>query len=147
MAVFLNNTAGFKIQTGGSTYVDLSDHVESITINRDFDELEVTAMGDTGHRFVKGLEASKISITFYNDDSTGSVLQTLQSVWGQSAAFKIVQVQSAGSATVSATNPLYSGLVLVNKTTDVNGAVGDIGKQQLTFTVNGSIAVATTGTW
>ena len=64
MAVFLNNTAGFKIQTGGSTYVDLSDHVESITINRDFDELEVTAMGDTGHRFVNGLEASKISITF-----------------------------------------------------------------------------------
>ena len=40
MAVFLNNTVGFKIGT-----VDLSDHVKQITINQKFDELEVTAMG------------------------------------------------------------------------------------------------------
>ncbi len=33
-------------------------HVTSITLNRTFDELEVTAMGDTSHKFVKGLEAS-----------------------------------------------------------------------------------------
>ena len=40
MAVFLNNKVGVKINT-----VDLSDNVTSITLNRTFDELEVTAMG------------------------------------------------------------------------------------------------------
>jgi hypothetical protein len=40
MAVFLNNKVGVKVNT-----VDLSDHVTSVTLNRSFDELEVTAMG------------------------------------------------------------------------------------------------------
>jgi hypothetical protein len=41
--------------------VDLTDHCTSATISRVFDELEVTAMGDTSHVFVKGLEASTIT--------------------------------------------------------------------------------------
>jgi hypothetical protein len=36
---------------------------------------------------------------------------------------------------------------LVNNTTDVNGAVGDIGTQSITWNVSGTVAVATTGTW
>lgn len=150
MAIFLNNQVGVKLQsstTGTVTYQDLSDHVKSVTITRQFDELDVSAMGSLGHQFVRGLESSTVAIEFYNDDATTSVLATLQSQWGTNAAFKIVQTASGGSATVSATNPLYSGLILVNKTTDVNGAVGDIATQSITFTVSGVITVATTGTW
>ena len=62
MAVFLNNKVGVKINS-----VDLSDHATAVTINRTFDELEVTAMGDSGHKFVKGLEASSVTIDFMND--------------------------------------------------------------------------------
>lgn len=142
MAVFLNNTVGFKIGT-----VDLSDHVKQITINQKFDELEVTAMGDTGHKFVKGLESSSITVSFLNDDATASVLATLEAAYGTSAAFKAVQVASAGTATVSATNKLYSGLILINNLTPINGAVGDISTQDITFTVNGAITVADTGTF
>jgi len=142
MAVFLNNTVGFKIGT-----VDLSDHVKQITINQKFDELEVTAMGDTGHKFVKGLESSSITVSFLNDDATASVLATLEAAYGTSAAFKAVQVASAGSATVSATNKLYSGLILINNLTPINGAVGDISTQDITFTVNGAITVADSGTF
>ncbi len=67
MAVFLNNKVGVKINT-----VDLSDHVTAVTLNRTFDELEVTAMGDSGHKFVKGLEASSVTIDFLNDTATAS---------------------------------------------------------------------------
>lgn len=147
MAVFLNNTVGFKIATSGGTYVDLSDHVKQITINQKFDELEVTAMGDTGHKFVKGLESSSITVSFLNDDATASVLATLEAVYGTSAGFKAVQVASAGSATVSTTNKLYSGLLLINNLTPINGAVGDISTQDITFTVNGAITVADSGTF
>lgn len=149
MAIFLNNNVGFQIQVSAA-YIDLSNHVKSVTINKTFDELEVTAMGDTGHKFVAGLEASTIAVDFFNDTATASVLQTLNSLVGTSAAFKVCQTVTAGSpttATISATNPLYSGLVLVNKLTPVNGTVADISMQSLTFTVNGSVAINPSGTW
>ena len=147
--IFMQNKAGFQIQSS-SAYVDLTDHVQSITINRNFDELEVTAMGSSGRQYVAGLEVSTIAVDFLNDDSTGSVMQTLNALVGTQAAFKICQTTVAGTpstATISAQNPLYSGLVLVNKLTPIAGKVGDIAMQSLTFTFSGAITVSPTGTW
>ena len=134
MAVFLNNGVSVTVNS-----VDLSDHVTSITLNRTFDELEVTAMGDSGHKFVKGLEASSITIDFLNDTATGEVLQTLQAAWGTNVTVVVKQT----SAALSATNPSYTMTCLVNNTTDINGAVGDLGTQSVTWNVSGTIAVAT----
>ena len=78
MAVFLNNQVGVKINS-----VDLSDLVTAVTINRSFDELEVTAMGDSAHKFVKGLEASSVTIDFLNDTAATKTLATLQAAWEQ----------------------------------------------------------------
>jgi len=139
MAVFLNNKVGVKVNS-----VDLSDHTTSVTINRSFDELEVTAMGDSGHKFVKGLEASSVTIDFLNDTASASVLATLQAAWGTNVT--VVFLQDKGSA-VSATNPLYTMTCLVNNTTDINGAVADLGTQSVTWNVSGTIAVANTGTF
>ena len=134
MAVFLNNGVVLTVNA-----VDLSDHVTAVTINRSFDELEVTAMGDSGHKFVKGLEASSITIDFLNDTATGEVLQTLQAAWGTSVTVTAKQTSEA----VSAANPLYTMSCLINNTTDINGSVADISMQSLTFNVNGTIAVTT----
>jgi hypothetical protein len=134
MAVFLNNGVVLTVNS-----VDLSDHVTAVTINRSFDELEVTAMGDSGHKFVKGLEASSITIDFLNDTATSEVLQTLQAVWGTNTTVTVKQT----SAVVSATNPLYTMTCLINNTTDVNGSVADLSTQSLTFNVSGTIAVTT----
>ena len=139
MAVFLSNNVGVKVNS-----VDLSDHVTSVTINRSFDELEVTAMGDSGHKFVKGLEASSITIDFLNDTASANVLATLQAAWGTNVP--IVLLQTKGTA-VSATNPLYTATCLINNTTDINGAVGDMSTQSITFNVSGTIAVASTGSF
>jgi hypothetical protein len=139
MAVFLNNKVGVKVNT-----VDLSDHVTSVTLNRSFNELSVTAMGDTGEKYVKGLETSNVSISFLNDTASANVLATLQAAWGTSVT--VVLLQEKGTA-VSATNPLYTMTCLVNNTTDINGGVGDLGTQDVTWTVNGAITVATTGTF
>ena len=139
MAVFLNNQVGVKVNS-----VDLSDHVNQVTLNRNFDQLEVTAMGDSGHRFIKGLEASSISLDFLNDTASASVLQTLQAAWGTNVT--LVLLQNKGTA-VSATNPLYTMTVLVNNTTDINGATGDLSTQNVTWQVSGTIAVANTGSF
>jgi len=134
MAIFLSNGVVVTLNS-----VALSDHVTSATINRSFDELEVTAMGDTAHKFVKGLEASTITLDFLNDTATSNVLQTLQAAWGTTVALTLKQT----SAATSATNPLYSTTVLVNNTTDINGAVGDISTQSITFTCNSPIVITT----
>jgi hypothetical protein len=139
MAVFMSNNVGVKVNS-----VDLSDHVTSVTLNRSFDELEVTAMGDSGHKFIKGLEASSITIDFLNDTATANVLATLQAAWGTNVP--IVLLQQKGTA-VSATNPLYTATCLINNTTDINGAVADLAVQSLTFNVSGTVAVASTGTF
>jgi hypothetical protein len=134
MAVFLNNGVVLTVNA-----VDLSDHVTAVTINRAFDELEVTAMGDGGHKFVKGLEASSITIDFLNDTASAETLQTLQAVWGTNTTVTVKQT----SAATSATNPLYTMTCLINNTTDINGSVADISTQSITFNVSGTIAITT----
>ena len=139
MAVFLNNKVGIKVNS-----VDLSDHVTSVTLNRQFDELDVTAMGDSSRKAVKGLESSSVTIDFLNDTAAANVLATLQAAWGTTVT--LVLLQEKGTA-VSATNPLYTMSVLVNGTQDINGAVGDIGSQSVTWNCNSTVAVTTTGTF
>jgi hypothetical protein len=139
MAVFLNNKVGVKVNS-----VDLSDHVTSVTLNRNFDEIEITSMGDSSHKFTKGLEASSVTIDFLNDTAAANVLATLQAAWGTTVT--VVLLQEKGTA-VSATNPLYTMSVLVNGTTDINGGVGDISSQSLTFNCNSTVAVTSTGTF
>jgi hypothetical protein len=134
VSVYLSNGVVLTVNA-----VDLSNLVSAVTINRSFDELEVTAMGDSGHKFVKGLEASSITIDFFNDEATSKTLQTLQTVWGTSTTVTVKQTSSA----TSATNPLYTMSCLVNNTTPINGAVGDISTQSVTWNVNGTIAVTT----
>lgn len=139
MAVFLNNKVGVKVNS-----VDLSSHVQSASINRNFSELDVTAMGDSGVKRIKGLEDSSVSISFLNDTATSQTLQTLQAAWGTNVT--VVMIQDS-TAAVSATNPLYTMTCLVNGTSDIAGAVSDLGMQDVSWNVSGTIAVATTGTW
>ena len=139
MAVFLNNTVGLKINA-----IDLSDHVTSVTLNYAADELEVTAMGDSAHKFVKGLESGTLTVSLLNDTATSNVLQTLNAAFGTTVAVKMVQAKVPA---VSATNPLYTFDIFVNNLTPIAGAVGDIGSQELSFTLNSAVTVATTGTF
>ena len=134
MAVYLANTGVLTVNA-----VDLSSLVSNVTINRAFDELECTALGDSGHRFVKGLEASSITIDFFNDSESAKTLATLNSTWGTNTTVTFKQFAGA----TSATNPLYTMTCLVNNTTPVNGAVGDLSTQSVTWNVSGTIAITT----
>lgn len=135
MAVYLSNTVVVTLNS-----VVLTNNVTSATINRTFDELEVTAMGDTAHKFVKGLEASTITLDFLSDTAAANVNATLRAAWGTTVPLTLKQT----SAAVGVDNPLYSTTILVNNTTDINGAVGDIATQSITFTCNSPIVITTT---
>ena len=95
---------------------------------------------DTAHKFAKGLEASTITLDFLNDTAASNVNATLQAAWGTTVALTLKQT----SAAISATNPEFQTTVLVNNTQDVNGAVGDISTQSITFTCQSPIVVDVT---
>lgn len=139
MAIFLQNNVGVKINS-----VDLSDHVTSVTLTQNFDELEVTALGDTAHKFAKGLEASTLVLDFLNDFAAANVQATLQSAYGTTVTAVLLPVK--GTA-VSATNPLYTVSILINNLTPLNGAVGDISNSSMTFTCNSTVVQTTSGTF
>ena len=141
MAVFLSNGAVVTLNS-----VDISAYVTGVTINRSFDELEITAMGDSAHKFVKGLEASTITLDLLNNDAasgTGAVTATLAAAWGTTVPLVIKR----NSGAISTTNPEYQTTVLVNNTQDLNGAVGDISNSSITFTCNSTVVQTTTGTF
>jgi hypothetical protein len=139
MAIFLQNNVGVKINS-----VDLSDHITSVTLTQTFDELEVTALGDSAHKMVKGLEASTLTLNFLNDFAAASVQATLQAAYGTTVTAVLLPVK--GTA-VSATNPLYTVSILVNNLTPLNGAVGDISNSSMSFTCNSTVVQTTTGSF
>jgi len=139
MAIFLQNNVGVKINS-----VDLSDHITSVTLTQNFDELEVTALGDTAHKFAKGLEASTLTLDFLNDFAAANVQATLQAAYGTTVTAVLIPVK--GTA-VSATNPLYTVSIIVNNLTPLNGAVGDISTSSMSFTCNSTVVQTTTGSF
>ena len=95
---------------------------------------------DSAHKFVKGLEASTITLDLLNDNAAAGVTATLASAWGTTVPLVIKRTNAA----ISTTNPEYQTTVLVNNTQDLNGTVGDISSQSITFTCNSVIVVDTT---
>ena len=139
MAIFLNNKVGFKLNS-----VDFSNHVTAFTLNRKADLIEVSAMGDTSHKYVAGLSADTLTVSLLNDTASSSILATLQAAYGTTVPFTCIQDTTAA---VSATNKLYSGTLIVDNLTDINGAVADEATLDITFTCNSKTAEASSGTW
>lgn len=144
MAQFINNKVGVKLGSSDPASIDLSAYCTSFTLTRSFDEINVTAMGDTGVRQIAGLETSTLTIEFINDNASGAVLQTLNTLLGTNAYFKVANDKTASG---SAANPFFSGLVLINSITPINGAVGDLSTQSVTFNVSGGVTKTETGTF
>ena len=143
MAIYLNNNVGVKLATNAAPTtpsIDISSYVTNAVINQIVDELEVTAMGDTAHKFVAGLQSATFSVDFINDWAAASVNETLSAAFGKTLAVSVITVK--GTA-VSATNPTYQFSILVNNLTPIGqGGVAEIANSSLSFTVNSAVTVS-----
>ena len=145
MAIYLNNKVGVKLATAAAPTtpsVDISDLVTSAVINQIVDELEITTMSDTAHRFVQGLSSGSFTIDFLNDWDSADVMQTLNAAFGQTLSVSVITVKGT---TVSAANPTYQFSILVNNLTPLGtGGVSEIASSSVTFTLNSAITVSPT---
>jgi hypothetical protein len=143
MAIYLNNNVGVKLATNAAPTtpsVDISSLVTSAVINQIVDELEVTAMGDSAHKFVAGLQSGTFTIDFINDWANTTVMQTLNEAFGKTLAVSVITVKGT---TVSAANPSYQFSILVNNLTPIGTAgTAEVATSSITFTLNSALTVS-----
>jgi hypothetical protein len=127
---FLSN-ATINITQGVTSY-DLSDQGNACTITIGQDSLESTAFGDTGHRFVGGLQSVEVSIDFFLSYGTDEVETALAAMVGQGDTTLVI---SPSGATESPTNPEYTITnAMLENFTPINSTVGELATVTATFT-------------
>jgi hypothetical protein len=126
---FLSN-ATVNLTQGATTY-DLSDQVQSVTLTVGNDALEATAMGDTGRKFVAGLQSVEVTMTLYLSYGSSEVEDALQNCVGKSSTLVI----SPSGTTESATNPEYTITnAYLENFTPINSTFGELATVDVTFT-------------
>lgn len=119
--------------------VDLSDHVQSVTINYDSDQVEITAMGDTSHKFTGGLYNVSVDVQMFQDFAASEVEASVFDLVGSTTTVVIKPTSGA----VAADNPSYTiADTFVSSHQPLSGAVGDMAMVSLSF-VGGTMTKAT----
>ncbi|NDE71763.1 MAG: hypothetical protein EB054_03525 [Actinobacteria bacterium] len=113
---------------GGTT---ISDHVSSVTLNREVDAVEITAMSDTDHVFLKGLNANSVSLEFFNDFAATSVNSLIDDAMGTYLNLKLIPV----SGTVTSTNPSYTMSCFIQQWQPISGTPQDVATASVTWPV------------
>jgi hypothetical protein len=135
MAKFLYKNAFFQVNS-----VDLSNRVESLTLNVGAETPETTAMSDGTRQRVASFVDWSIDCTWRQDFAASNVDDTLFDLVG-AVAFAIEIRPDAGA--VSATNPKFTGNALLASYSPLTGSVGDVASAPSTFQGDGTLTRAT----
>lgn len=123
--------------------LDVTDQLQKVETSFQTDEKDVTTFAADGAKVVKGgLESGSLKLTLMQDMTSGGLDDVM---W---AAFKsrtpISFHTQLVEGTVTATNPSYSGLVLIDKWIPINGSPGDEAKVDVEFPTSGPTLRSTT---
>jgi len=118
---------------------DLSDHVESLTINYGAETPEQTAMSDITRRRLPGLIDWTVDVTFRSDFAAANLDSIIFPLVGGIAVVLIIKPTSAA---VSSSNPTFTGNVLVATYNPLAGTVGDTSNSTVVLTGDGTLVRA-----
>jgi hypothetical protein len=121
--------------------VDLSNHVDSVEVQTNVDDVDITAMGASAHQHAPGLRNDKITVNFLQDFAASSVDATLFPLLS-STGFSVVVVPV--NAAVSTTNPSYTATCVMFTYSPLSGKVGERSDTSVEFQATGLIVKATT---
>jgi hypothetical protein len=118
--------------------IDLSDHVNQVTVTETVNEVETSAFGNSNVTRVGGLRDSSISLTFHQNFAVGEVYATLKDKVGSIGTVQVIP----NGTTISATNPSISLEVLYTEMSHLDGSIGELSTASVTWPAN-SITKAT----
>lgn len=142
MAKFIGKNTRVKVGTA-----DLTGNIASITINETVDEIESTAFNQAARSRIAGLKDASVTIDFHSDNGSGSVNETLASVFGGTTEVKVLAGTALSQSTASATGPMYTVTVLCSQNDPVNSQVGDISTFSVTWPAVTEVTKSTSGTF
>jgi len=125
-----------SITIGG---IDLSDHINNITLETKYDIIETTTFGSTAKTRVAGLADNQVTLDFMQDFGSNSVEATIYPLLGTTTSIVIKPV----AGTTTTTNPQYTVSALVADWTPLKGGVGQLATASVTWPVSGVITRAT----
>lgn len=142
MAKFVLKDAYVNLNVNSTDY-DLSDHVESVTVEGTQDTPESTSMGDDWRTVLGGLKAFSVALNFRQDYAANEVDAALWAAFEYNdTGTSTITVRPTSSA-VSTTNPQWSGGVLLPTYQGVGGSVGDVAAASVTLQGSGALTRAT----
>jgi hypothetical protein len=119
--------------------VNLSDHINNITLETKNDIVETTAFGSTAAKSrVAGIADNQVTLDFHQDFAAANVEATIYPLLGQTTTI-VVQPTSAA---VSATNPTYTFSAVIVDWTPLKGGIGQLATASVTFPITGTITKA-----
>lgn len=128
-----------KITVNGT---NLSNVLQSATLDISSDELETTAFGGGWRTRVSGLKSGSVTLNFFQDFGASAVDTTL---WGlfNGGSYATVVITPTSTA-ISATNPAYTAVCLVSQYQPFAASVGDIATLSVTWPTSGTVSRGTT---
>jgi len=118
--------------------VNLSDHINNITLETKDDIIETSAFGSTAKTRVAGLADNQVTLDFHQDFAAANVEATIYPLIGQTTT---IVVQPTSSA-VGATNPTYTFSAVIVDWTPLKGQIGQLSTASVTWPITGTITKA-----
>jgi hypothetical protein len=123
--VYLSNPT---VTIGG---VDVTQNTSAASLEIGFDSLESTTFGDTGHRFVSGLQMVNVTLTMFMNYGTGEIEATLFDQVGDGTTTLVI---SPAGPTESASNPEYTiSNAMLASFTPIVTTVGELSQVSVSY--------------
>ena len=126
----------YKVTINGT---DFSQSIAQVNLEISSDDVETTAFGSTVRTRIGGLKDGTLQLDLMQDFAASSVDQTLSGLINSFATVVITPT----SGTVSATNPSYTAVCLVNQYTPFASSVGDLATVSVSFPTSGTVTRGT----
>jgi hypothetical protein len=123
--VYLSNPTVF---IGG---VDVTQNTSAASLEIGYDSLESTTFGDTGHRYVSGLQMVNVTLTMFMNYGTGEIESTLFDQVGDGTTTLII---SPAGSTESPSNPEYTiSNAMLASFTPIVTTVGELSQVSVSY--------------
>ena len=128
----------YKVTINGT---DFSQSIAQVNLEISSDDVETTAFGGTFRTRISGLKDGTLQLDFMQDFGAGSVDAVLFPLIQNNSLATVVLTPTSG--TVSATNPSYTALCLVNQYTPFASSVGDLATLSVSWPTSGTVTRGT----
>ena len=126
----------YKVTINGTNF---STSLASVELPIEVEEQDTTAFGAEFRTRIAGLKTGSITLEFHQDFGAAAIDSVLYPLLGTNATVSV----SPTSATVSATNPTFTGEFLVTQYSPFSSTIGDLATLSITWPLNGPLTRAT----